>query len=363
MKSKFNAIMIGTALAWTSATVTLAQDSAAPDAPPAPPTPVVIIHDAQKMAEDAVHKAQGDVEKHMGEMQQRLSYVGDRLRSIGHRIIGGGKPLVVRSSDMTPGEQGNLEEDLTVMTHILDKTLAEKFPDDQSGHVAMGISVSFVPGGAPMRSLYLDGYGALLFVRVNFPLLEPLLEKNVKKEKAPVDSNWEEAREEVYGQPASRTTDSFPEYDAAKVSALKGALLDALKDASNIRNVKPDESITVYVMGAPAEAPKHKRALASAGGVGGGGFGGGAFGGSFGASGGGGGSQSADSDDGQARLDYDRALFFSAAGQEESAGDKTTLTIRVKKADCDAFAKGKMTADEFRSKAVIKTYGDSTIAP
>ena len=339
MKTTFTAIMIITALAWTGATRTLAQDSGAPAAPPAPPeppTPVVILHDAQKMAEDAVHKAQGDMEKHMGEVQQRLSYVGDRLRAFGRRITGG-KPLVVRSSDMAPGEQGNLEEDLTVMTHILDKTLAEKFPDDQSGRVAMGISVSFVPGEAPMRSLYLDGYGALFFVRVNFPLLAPPLEKNAESQKAPMDSTWEEAREEVYGQPAPGAVDSFPVYDAAKVSALQGVLLEALKDASNIRNVKPDESITVCVIGAPAEIPKHTKALASAGG-------------SFGR-------PVSVSDYDQATKNFDQFVGdFPAGGRDDAAGNKTTLTIRVKKADCEAFAKGKLTTDEFRSRAVIKIY-------
>lgn len=347
MKTTFTAIMITTALAWSGTTRTLAQDPAPPPAPPAPPTPVVILHDAQKIAEDAVHKAQGDMEKHMGEVQQHLSYVGDRLRAFGRHITGG-KPLVVRSSDMAPREQGNLEEDLTVMTHILDKSLAEKFPDDQSGRVAMGISVSFVPGEAPMRSLYLDGYGALFFVRVNFPLVAPPLEKNVEKEKAPVDSTWEEARQEVYGQPASKMADSFPEYDAAKVSALQGALLDALKDASNIRNVRPDESITVCVIGGPAEGPKHARVVASTGGGGGGFGGGGQVGGSSG---------SADSDYGLATEKFERMIAdFPAAGRDDAAGDRTTLTIRVKKADCEAFAKGKLTADEFRNKAVIKIY-------
>jgi hypothetical protein len=343
MKKLFTAIMIIVALAWTGATRTLAQDSGGPTAPPAPPeppTPVVILHDAQKIAEDAVHKAQDDVEKHMGEVQQNMKSLGDHLRIIGRRIMRGGKPLVVRSSDMAPGEQGNLEEDLTVMTHILDKTLAEKFPDDESGRVAMGISVSFVPGEAPMRSLYLDGYGALFFVRVNFPLLAPPLEKNVESQKAPVDSTWQEAREEVYGQPAPGAVDSFPAYDAAKVSALQGVLLDALKDASNIRNVKPDESITVCVIGAPAEAPKHTRAVASASG------GGGSFGHSVSVS-----------DYEQATKNFDQFMAdFPTGGRDDAAGDKTTLTIRVKKADCEAFAKGKLTVDEFRSRAVIKIY-------
>jgi hypothetical protein len=245
---------------------------------------------------------------------------------------------------MTPPEQANLQEDLTVMTHILDKTLAERFADDQSARVAMGISVSFVPGEAPTRSLYLDGYGALFFVKVNFPLLPPPVEKNVEKEKAPADSTWEEAREEVYGQPATSASNhsSRPEYDADKVSALKAALLDSLKDASNIRSVKSDESITVCVIGAPAEPSKHTGTSS-----GGGGFGGG----------GGGGSGSQDSDYAEVVADFDQVIRTFPAGQDDAA-EKTTLTIRVKKADCEAFANGKLTADAFQKRAVIKIYGE-----
>ena len=39
----------------------------------------------------------------------------------------------------------------------------------------------------------------------------------------------------------------------------------------------------------------------------------------------------------------------------------TILTIRVKKSDADAFAKGKLDIDDFRKKATVTTYaGDSS---
>jgi hypothetical protein len=340
MKTLYTAVII-TALTWASVTKTLAQDEPqAPPAPPAPPAPVAIIHDAQQLTEDAVHKAQKDLEKQLYHYQQELGDLPGRLRMLTRRVGGGGKSLVVRSSDMVPQDQRNLEEDLAVMTHILDKSLAEKLPDDQSVPVAMGISVAFVPGEGPTRSLYLDGYGAFFFAKVNFPLLAPPADKNVEKEKAPVDSSWEEARQEVYGQPTAKTSNPrfTPEYDAAKVNALQQALLNTLKDASNIRNVKPDESITVCVIGAPAEGSKRAVAVSSSSD---GGF---AGGNTFGSG-------------------NSPFVWYTTAGQDGPAENKTTLTIRVKKADCEAFTKGKLTADEFRGRAMIRIYGDSTIAP
>jgi hypothetical protein len=297
-----------------------------------------------------VHKVQSDVEKQMGQVQQRLGDFRDRARVIIRRVGGGsGKFLVVRSSDMAPREQGNLQEDLTVMGHILDKSLNEKFADDQSGRMAMGINVAYAPDEVPTRSLYLDGYGALFFLRVNFPLLAPASEKNVEKEKAPTDSSWEEARQEVYGQPVGRNSDSPREYDAAKVSALQKALLEALKDASNIRNVKSDESITICVIGAPIDAFMQKLSRSGPGvpAGGGGSTGGMSGGGGFGAVSG----LSA------------QGFWYTPGGRDDAPDNKTTLTIRVKKSDCEALAKGKLTVDEFRNRAVIKTYGDTVVTP
>jgi hypothetical protein len=346
MKTLFITIMVAT-LACASAMKILAQE--APN-PPAPPTPVVIVHDAQKLAEDAVHRVQGDVEKQMGQIHQRLSDFRERVHVMIQRGNGAGKSMVVRSSDMAAREQMNLEEDLTVMAHILDKALGEKFADDQPARVAMGINVAYAPDDVPTRSLYLDGYGALFFLRVNFPLLAPPSEKNVEKEKAQTDSTWEEARQEVYGQPGAKNSDSAREYDAGKVSALQKALLDSLKDASNIRNVRSDESITVCVIGAPMEMLKSK-VTNSGGGMssGGGGFGGG------GTTGGGGFAV--------ASGPYAQNVWYSSSGRDDAPQNKTTLTIRVKKSDCEAFAKGKLTEDEFHNRAVVRIYGDAVIAP
>jgi hypothetical protein len=342
MKTMFRALTITLALSCASIIKTLAQDE-----PPAPPPPVAIIHGVQNLTEGTVHMVQNDVEKHMHDTQQRIQNIQNRIFKIRSGSPRSAKSLVIRSSDMAPREQSDLEEDMTIMAHILDKALAEQSTDDQAGHVAMGISVSYAPGEGPTRNLYLDGYGAVFFLNVNFPLLPPPAEKNVEKERAPADSTWEEARAEVYGQPGTKSWASRPEYDGAKVAALKKALLDSLKNAANIRSVRSDESITVCVIGAPSRGPL--RVVT--------GSGGGGYGGSVGGAGGGLGPFSSSSSGGGGG-GGEQNVWVTTSGNDDAPANKTTLTIRAKKTDCEAFAKGKLTADEFRNRATITIYGE-----
>lgn len=382
MKTMFRTVTIIAALTCAGAIRTLAQDE--PPSPPSPPPPpVAIMHDVQDVAEGAVHKAQADVENQMRQVQNRLSELKDHVFRLRRKSD---KSLVVRSSDMAPRAQSDLEEDMTIMTHILDKAVAER-SDDQAGRVAMGINVSFVPGEGPTRSIYVDGYGALFFLNVNFPLLPPPVEKNVEKEKAPGDSAWEEAKEEVYGQPGEKSWSSGPqvEYDAAKVADLTNAVLNAVKNAANIRSVRSDESITVCVVGAPLRGPARavsyridsgdKSRTGSGFGGGGGGFSGGGGaqgysgprggggGGGFGAAGGSGGGGGFSFSNSGGGGESGQTFWVSNGNDDDAPGNRTTLTIRVKKADCVAFANGKLTAEEFRRRAVITIYGDPEAKP
>src|SRR6266542_3854640 len=96
-----------------------------------------------------------------------------RLHQIVSRGHGGPvRTLVIRTSDTDAKAQANLEEDLAVMSRILDKALDQKLNVDHRQR-AMGIDVFFAPGSSPIRSLYLEGYGALFLLSVNFPLLPP----------------------------------------------------------------------------------------------------------------------------------------------------------------------------------------------
>ncbi len=396
MKRTLNIIIAIAGLSLAGSGRMFAQEPPPPAAPPempAPPTPPVrplrAINpatgqpkDATEIADDAAQQAQAEVQKvqrefqrdqgelqkasrqaqdRMATLQQQLTQLGDGPFLVGKRVdsAASGKSLVIRSHDMDASEQGSLEEDLTVMTHILDKAVSDKIEDAQPGRTIMGISVVYAPGESRVRNMYLDGYGAVFMMSVNFPLLPRPAAKEVEKEKTPEDSAWEEARREVYGQPNSWGPPSGggQKYDEEKVGALKDALVDSLKNAANIRGLKSDDWLTLCVFGSAAGQAKVRVKTAGGGGGGagggGGGFGGGGFSSSSSSGNGGGGGG------GGGFGGYPFAERFRVAMDKGDDTGRTTMTIRVKKGDVDALAKGKLSPDAFRSRAVVTTYGGS----
>jgi hypothetical protein len=280
-----------------------------------------------------------------------------RLHQIVHRGGGGsGRNLVIRSSDTDAKAQANLEEDMAVMSRILDKTLDEKLGGNQSSRTAMGIDVLIAPGANPIRSLFLDGYGTVFILNVRLPLLPPPIKSAEKTEKPHEDTAWDEAKRELYGQrdeggefgkAIQAYTDAYGRfgwgsrptqaYDENKVTELKDALLEALKNATNIRHLPSDQFVTVCLFGpAPASSAKLKVGQ---------------------------GIKKADDDPNVTLVPDERtqSTIIVDKGMAEPDGPRgTIMTIRVKKADVDAFAKGKLNLDDFRKKASITTYTGDT---
>src|SRR5256886_14590513 len=270
-----------------------------------------------------------------GRSGDHASAFQNRLQTIVHRGHDGpGKALVICTSDADAKAQGTLEEDLAVMSRILDKTLAQKLDEDRPNRF-MGINVLFAPGSSPIRSIYLEGYGALFLLNVNFPLLPPPEKAQETKEKSETDSTWEEAKREIYGQhdawgqvgkafKFSKAGGPEQEYDEKKVEDLKEGLVEALKNATNIRNLKSDETITVCVFGGASAAPGKAKASAKS-----------------------------------KRVTRDERYELVLENREEGTPAQGTITtIRVKKSDADAFAKGKLNLDQFRKQASITTYAE-----
>jgi hypothetical protein len=238
--------------------------------------------------------------------------------------IGPGQPrsMVVLSSEADPKVQGQLEEDLGIMAHIFDKALEDELGTQNHGRTVMGINLMFGPS-ASVRNLYLEGYGAVFMLSVGFPLQSaPNAEQ--RKEEAPTNSTWEEAKEELYGQRSDFGTPAPPgvEYSQEKVDRLKEALLGALKNAANIRDIKTDEWITLVVVGSETgpggRSPKPKAmAWSSRGGA------------------------------------TPPRMALAGAGP---GGRSSIMTIRIRKSDAEGFAKGKYNLEEFRKKARISAY-------
>jgi len=232
---------------------------------------------------------------------------------------GGGKGLVIRSSETDPKDQAALEEDLSVMSHILSKAVEEKVGSQSHSRRAMGIDLVFASSSSPLHSLYLDGYGALFLLRVNFPLIAPV-KREAAKEQTETSSTWEEARQELYGQRGEGRvlSGSSQEYDEEKVTNLKDALLEALKNATHIRELKPDDAVTVCIFGGgPARVqPVIKRGPTA--GV----------------------------------SENSVWVFDTKAGPKRG----TIMTMRIKKSDADAYAKNRVDLEEFRKRAKITSY-------
>jgi hypothetical protein len=257
------------------------------------------------------------------EFSQRLQNV--IVRAPDHNAS---KALVIRSSESDPKEQTQLEEDLAVMSRILEKSASERaggHGGQPYGATAMGIDIFYAPAASPMRSLYLEGYGALFMLNVGFPFLPPPHAEG-QQEKQEANSDWEDAKQELYGQRGDgRVMDAPSEpYDQERINRLKDGLLESLKNATNIRGLKPDDSITVCVFGGPSSGQPRARTYVKR-----------------------------TTGSGEVR----GAVAMS--GRVGGPPPQTIMTIRVKKSDADAFAKGAMTLDAFRKQAHVLAYAGS----
>jgi hypothetical protein len=220
------------------------------------------------------------------------------------------------------------------MAHLLDKAVSAR--DDKSAH-AMGIYVHGLSSASVPRSLYLEGSGALFFLNVGYPLLPPPEKKEKEESKDQTSTEWETARRELF-QPSSwtmtlpqaytfddsgsafafSTGGKAEEYDADKVEELKKNVIGALKNAAHIRQLKPDETVTVIVSGRGAPSDKKTAVRKSSTGR--------------------------------------TTTAWVATGGLRAEGKGSRLVVRAKKADVEAFQKDKLSQDEFRKRVTLMIY-------
>jgi len=285
----------------------------------------------------------------------------DRLQSIISIPAGArteGRALIIPKEADDPKEFAETEEDLNVMARILEK--AARGRDDKHPH-AMGIPLQTGVYGSSsaLKNLYIEGHGALFFLNVNFPLLAPATKSSAADDKEKTSTEWDEARRELYQKPGSGFEFNWKpavaggpaeEYDADKVEDLKRDVTAALKNASHIRKLKPDETVTVVISGRSASG--ETRIVRTGGGGGGGGTaasgetktlkrssGGGGFGGSS---------------SGGSASGFRTVATARIGGGGESHGTK--LIIRARKADIESFQKDKVGLDDFRKKVTMIVY-------
>jgi len=249
------------------------------------------------------------------------------------RFDGGSRSLIIPKDNEDSKDLADTDEDLKVMARILEKAAN---PQDDRNAQAMGIFVH--PFSQAQQNLYIEGYGALFFLSINYPLVAPPSEnKEDRESKEQPRSEWQETHDELF-RPHGSEPDPFgknmpgppaEKYDPEKVETLKKNLLSALKNASNIRALKADESVTIVVTShAGPPGPKMASRVTVEG------------------QGGGGGSQSSAKK--SSRTIPSRTL-------RTPGGAGTKLIIRAKKSDINAFQDNKMDLDDFRKKVSLFT--------
>ena len=217
------------------------------------------------------------------------------------------QPIIVQGETYDAKAAEELREDMAVMARILEKTCAEHGGESER---AMGLDIlTFSGRGA--RNLYLDDYGAIFTLNVDQPLKRSnSADSTEAKPEKQVDREWEAARRELFGGNQTGATlflehGESKRYDAAAVERLRGNLVDALKNAGNIRNLKADHWVMFVVRGA-ATAPNR---------------------------------------------------WYSESDPAATRGDdSTTMVIKARKSDIDAYGTGSLSEGAFRKRVMVTVY-------
>lgn len=287
------------------------------------------VKDANKQQRDALRQQHDAMVKAQRAMENSYTILAKTHAGMPSQME---RALVIRSSKTDAKTLAAMQEDLRVMSRILHKALHQSGDDGQQH--AMGISMVSATDGSRARNIQIEGFGAIFLLHVNFPLAGPETKSEDAGTKEPTNTAWDQARREIYGRnedPFTAATISAygarQKYDAKRVERLKDSLLEALKNASNIRYLGADECVTIVV-----------------------------------SNGDGGWEDALGSFQVWEKLynpnDESDATVVTPPTREwkSEASEQATMTIRAKKSDIDGFAKGKINLDEFRKKASILIY-------
>lgn len=248
-------------------------------------------------------------------MEMEYGLPGSSLRT-------GRKVFVIPATEIKTEDHLAIERDMHVMSLIFERALKKP---QMIGGVFTVLEDFFGRDSHLTEAIYLDGYGALFFMEVNFALLGPSRsqeEKEPKEDEEHVDQIWKRAEQELFSPQAlntNRRTSSRREYDPEKVENLKNTLITVLKHAANIQALKSDELVVLTIFGRASQSGR-------------------IIGGRSGRSG---------------RSGY---RTTRTTGAKTSSFSTTVVTIRTKKSDIDAFSKGELDFDQFHERTQIITH-------
>lgn len=247
------------------------------------------------------------------------------------------RPTLVTKDKLDATAADEAKEDFSVMHRLLEKAVQ---PEDSDRHfeLAMGIALSGIHGARSAQTLYLEGYGAVFNLNVGYPLLAPAEKVKETKAEEPEDSDWEDAKRELQGKKDKNFNQIMwtnpprgqgAAYDEGQVESMKENLIAALKNASRIRQIKSDENITVILTG-PQSTDVVKTVRTK--------------------------NKSRSVEEVKVRVGPPGGMPGGMGGGDNSRGESTTMTFQVRKSDAEAFAKGKLTEEEFTKKVTVQAY-------
>ncbi len=280
------------------------------------------------------------------------NYYGNGGAGLGPGNSSGIPPVVVRFSEGEDDTISALEEDLNIMTHVIEGALQHGI-GEETPEVRSGIPILFSDGRS-VRGMYLDGFGALFMIKVRFPVFAPSAPEPKEAQPA-ADTEWDKAKRDLYAETEQRSAEMTlvsggSQYNAEQVEELKKVLLQTLKNAANIHNLKPDDFIAITVFGQPSTPVqiRKSRAKSSTSNTPG---------------------QNAPPARGEASSPRKSSVDVAAEDQKLQAGaaarqvdllrapsQGTVLALRARKSDVDAFANGKLNFTAFKQKAQQHSY-------
>lgn len=250
--------------------------------------------------------------------------------------------LVIPTEEMKTEDILAINEDMNVMSQIVNNELIKTglivplsfgsgYGGGYGGAYGSGYGSAINTGlaGNNIKSMYLQGYGALFLTNVDFPLSASpeTQEQPEEPDKEEVDEVWEQTKQQIYEpQVVSTTTTNTKgpnvKYDAQKIENLKTTLITALKHATNIRAMKSDDAVILRI----SEISTSRSSI-------------------------------------EAILGDQYFIRTGNSGKwvkKENLPEnikplqQNVIIIRAKKSDIDAFAKGELDFDKFREK--VKTF-------
>ena len=261
--TRFSALALAIA---STACAARAQEPASPK-PPAPPTqaPLVEVAVTQPSEQRATVQQQRDKARAVQEaarmhgetarVQAELARVHSDIKakelqfnSIFQNVrMSPDQSSIITTETMDAAAQKELREDLAVMDRLVRDEVTRAGADAPS---AMGIKITMLGQGAPM---YVEGAGAVFSATVNWPLAAAGAGKKDDRPRDP-ESKWEVAKREIAGSNLPRRGKPGdviepPVFDQARLDTLRNNLLTVLPEATNIRHLKPNESVIVTVQG------------------------------------------------------------------------------------------------------------------